>query len=308
VSRQGILLIAHDQLLLQRLTQAFASHGLPSPTHVSDGDQAIEWLEEHACAICLLDFDIPGSDGLRNLARLHQRHPDLPVLAMSSAGSEGIAISAFRAGVRDYIPKEPGFATVVAQHVRFILRIDSTGRLPQPIVVGPEISERLRQPTYQNRMRVIGREMDLGEYRFVGLWEVGGGFLARGTRPGRRTAEALEFLDRDFPQLVAVTARGDGERRQRSGVLIPTGYEDLFRSIGRKLDERTAEAVVFTELSELIVVSGLAKKESAAHVAPAPFEWVLDADGISKMLDEAYRLREATPAQQPGLLKRWART
>jgi DNA-binding response OmpR family regulator len=308
VSRQGILLIAHDQLLLQRLAQAFASHGLPSPTHLDDADRAIEWLEEHPCAICLLDFDIPGVDGLRNLARLHQRHPDLPVVAMSSAGSESIAIAAFRAGVRDYVPKAPGFASVVAQQVRFNLRIDSTGRLPQPIIVGPEISERLRQPTYQNRMRVIGREMDLGEYRMVSLWEVGGGFLARGTRQGKRTAEALEFLDRDFPQLIAVTARGDGERRQRSGALVPTGYEDLFRSIGRNLDDRAAEAVTFSELRELVVVSGLAKNDSAAHVVPLPFEWVLDADDIAKMLDEAYRQRAATPAQQPGLLKRWART
>jgi hypothetical protein len=192
--------------------------------------------------------------------------------------------------------------------VRFVLRIDSTGRLPQPIVVGPEIAERLRQPTYQNRMRVIGREMDLGEYRAVSLWEVCGGFLARGTRSGRRTAEALEFLDRDFPQLVAVTARGDGERRQRSGVLIPTGYEDLFRAVGRKLDDHVAEAVAFSEYSEGVIVSGQAKNEAAAHIAPLPFEWVLDADGIAKLLDEAYRLRTAAPAAQPGLLKRWART
>lgn len=308
MSRQGILLVAHDQLLMQRLVQAFASHGLPSPTQFNSGDLAIEWLEQHSCAVCLLDYDLPEMDGLRNLARLHQRQPDLPVIMLSGAGSEEVAVAAFRAGVRDYVPKQPGFATTVAQQVRHLLRVDSTGQLPQPIVVGPDLSARLRQPTYQNRMRVIGREMDVSEYRTVSLWEVGGGFLVRGTRRGRRSPEALEFLDRDLPQLVEVTARGDGERRQPTSTLTPTGYEDLLRAIGRGLDEQTAEAITFNELSTSIVVAGLAKMDGTAHATPLPFEWILDADDIAHILDDAFRQRAAKPAEQPGLLRRMART
>lgn len=308
MSRQAILLVAHDQLLAQRLLQAFASHGLPSPTHVNSGEAAIEWLERHACAVCLLDYDLPEIDGLRNLARLHQRQPNLPVIMLSGAASEAVAIAAFRAGVRDYVPKQAGFATTVAQQVRHVLRNDPTGRLPQPIVVGPDIAETLRQPTYQNRMRVIGREMDVSEFRAVSLWEVGGGFLARGTRTGHRTPEALEFLDRDFQQLVAVTARGDGERRQRSGALVPTGYEDVFRAIGRRLDDQLAEAVTLSELSASIVVSGLAKSNGSAHAALSPFEWTYDADDVAHILNDAFRQRTAEPAPQPGLLRRLRRT
>lgn len=307
MSRQGILLVAHDQLLLQRLVQAFATHGLPSPTQFDTTGAAIEWLEQHSCAVCLLDYDLPEAEGLRNLARIHQRHPDLSVIMLSSAASESVAIAAFRAGVRDYVPKQPGFATTVAQQVRHILRIDSTGQLPQPIVVGPEVSDRLRLPTYQNRLRVIGRELDIGGFRAVSIWEVGGGFLVRGTSPNRRTPEALEFLDRDFPQLVAVTARGDGERRQRPGALLPTGYEDVLRAIGRRLDDQISEAVAFSEYSQAIVVSGLTKVDAAEHVAPLPFEWVLEPGGIADMLDEAYRQRTERPVQQPGLLRRLAR-
>lgn len=307
VSRQEILLVAHDQLLTQRLIQAFASHGLPSPTYVSSGEAALDWLEQHPCAVCLLDYDQPGVDGLRNLARLHQRHPDLPVIMISGAASEMVAIAAFRAGVRDYVPKDAGFATAVAQQVRHLLQAHAAGLLPQPIVVGPDVSARLRQPTYQNRMRVVGRELDLSDFHTVSLWEVAGGFLARGTRSGRRAPEALEFLDRDFPQLVAVTARGDGERRQRTGVLTPTGYEDLLRSIGQRLDEHGAEAVTVSELITSIVVTGLTKVEGSAHAVPSPFEWVFDADEVRHMLDNAYRMRASKPVEQPGLLRRLAR-
>jgi CheY-like chemotaxis protein len=303
VNGKGFLLVAHDQLLQQRLVQAFASYGLPSPTQFSSLDPALEWLERHSCALCILDYDLPHIDGLRSLARLHQRQPDLPVIMVSSAASEAIAIAAFRAGVNDYIPKETGFATVVAQQVRQFLRADASSPLPQPIVVGPDVADNLRQPTYQNRLRVIGREMDLGEFRSVGIWEVGGGFLVRGTRSGRRAAEALEFLDRDFPQLIAVTNRGDGERRQRPGGLLPTGYEDLLRAIGRKLDEHVAESVGFAELSHALLVWGLSAYEGAAHTAPVPFEWLMTADDITLLLDEAYRLRTATPSP-PGLLRR----
>jgi len=289
------------------VVQAFASHGLPSPTQFETVDAAIAWLEMHSCGVCLLDYDLPDVDGLRNLARLHQRQPDLPVIMLSGAASEGVAIAAFRAGVRDYIPKQPGFATTVAQQVRHLIRVDSTGPLPQPIVVGPEVSDQLRLPTYQNRLRVIGRELDVGDYRAVSIWEVGGGFLVRGTSANRRSPEALEFLDRDFPQLVAVTARGDGERRQRPGALLPTGYEDLLRAVGRRLDDQFSEAVALSELCESVLVWGMAKVDAAEHVAPIPFEWVLDASDISFILDEAYRRRSEKPASPPGLLRRLAR-
>lgn len=307
MSRNGILLVTYDQLLTQRIVQAFASHGLPSPTHLSNAEMAIDWLERNACAVCLLDYDLPGVDGLRILARMHQRQPELAVIMLSAAASEAVAIAAFRAGVRDYVPKQAGFATEVAQQIRRLLHVDGTGQLPQPIVVGPDIAAQLRQPSYQNRLRVIGREMDVSEFRAVSVWEVGGGFLVRGTRPGRRAPEALEFLDRDFLQLVAVTARGDGERRQRTGALLPTGYEDLLRALGRRLDKHLAEAVAISELTHSVVVSGMAKVDGAAHAAPLPFEWILNADEVSFVLDDAYRQRTEAPVQQPGLLRRLGR-
>jgi len=305
VSGKGILLIAHDQLLQQRLVQAFATYGLPSPTQFSELDPALHWLEKHSCALCILDYDLPHIDGLRSLARIHQREPGLPVIMLSGVGTEAIAIAAFRAGVSDYVPKEPGFATVVAQQVRHLLRGDD-GPLPQPIVVGPQVSDKLLQPTYQNRMRVIGREMDVGGYHSVSLLEVGGGFLVRATRSDRRAAEGLEFLDRDFPQLVALTSRGDGERRQRPGGLLPTGYEDLLRAIGRKLDDHLAESVAFVELSQAVLVWGMSGYDVPAHAGLVPFEWLLTTDDITLLLDEAYRLRAATQSS-PGFLRRLAR-
>ncbi|MEX1157733.1 MAG: response regulator [Thermomicrobiales bacterium] len=307
MNRQGILLIAHDQLLQVRLLQAFAKLGLPTPAQADSGDAAIQWLEHHTCAVCLLDYDLPETDGLRILARLHQRDPDLPVIMISGAGSESVAVAAFRAGVRDYIPKQTGFAGTVASQLRYLLQSESTGPPATPIAVGPEIPDRLRLPTYQNRMRVVGRELDLSEFRSVSIWEVGGGFLARGIRPGRRTPEALEFLDRDFPQLVAVTARGDGERRLTRAELLPTGYEDLFRAIGRRLDEQLAEAVTLSELSQTIIVTGLTKVDGSAHVTPQPFEWVLGAEETAAVLDEAYRQRGPSQGPEPGLLRRLAR-
>ncbi len=293
---------------MQRLNQTFASYGLPSLTQFTNVQAATDWLEHNSCAVCLLDYELPGIDGLRSLARLHQRQPGLPVIMLSNAGTEDVAIAAFRAGVRDYVPKKAEFAPTVALQVRQILRTESTGPLPEPIVVGPDVQTQLRLPTYQNRMRVIGREMDVQEYRSISLWEVGGGFLARGTRPGRRTPEALEFLDRDLPQLVAVTARGDGERRPRAGELQPTGYEDLLRAIGRRLDDDAAESVGFFELSKSVVVTGMKKVDGAAHTAPMPFEWVYDAVDVAVVLDEAFRRRSGGPVQQPGLLRRLTRT
>lgn len=141
---------------------------------------------------------------------------------------------------------------------------------------------------------MIGRHLDLYRYRSANILEIVGGVLVRGLPEGSRSPEALEFLDRDFPQLVAtaIAARGEGERRERAkATRMPTGYENFLRALGHWLDQHLAEAVTISELGDFVAVGGVAKVDATGQTTVGPLQWLLREDDTTYMLDEAYRRR-----------------
>jgi hypothetical protein len=159
-------------------------------------------------------------------------------------------------------------------------------------------AQHLLLPTYENRLRIIGRRLDEASYRSVNLVEISGGFLVRGLRPGERLPEALEFPHEDFPTLLpaAVGARGPGLQWPKSHPLLPTGYEDFLRALGRSLDEQHAEAIAIMELNEFIAVNGVAPFEAYHQTTVSLFQAVFRADDIKSLLDDAFRRRKPTDA------------
>lgn len=304
MSAPVILVVTGDPALAGALAQALARHGLPRPIHVTSGEEAVLWVGGHACDCGVLGYDLPGIDGLETLRRLRQRKPDLPAILVSGARSEAAAIAAFHARVVDYVPAGPGCAATVAQRVAEVLRHGAAAD-PAPATVDAAIPTGLFRPTYGNRLRVIGRQLDLYGYRALNLSEVGGGFLARALPPAGRTPEALEFADRDFPQSVAaaLAARGEGEHRRAVGPLLPTGYEDVLRALGHALDARQAEAITITELDAFVVVAGVGQADGEGAHALAPFQQLLRQDDITTLLDAAFRRRvKATSPSRLGRL------
>lgn len=150
----------------------------------------------------------------------------------------------------------------------------------------------LLAPTYQNRLRTIGRGLDVSGYRSIFLLQVDGGFIVRAVKRDSRDMELLEFLDDDFPErmIAATEARGDGERAESPSPLAPTGYEDMLRAVGRWLDDGRARHVVIAEAQTAVLVTGqwIGKAERFEM-----FETVLDLVAITALLDESFRLRSS---------------
>jgi hypothetical protein len=154
------------------------------------------------------------------------------------------------------------------------------------------ISEELLLPTYQNRLRVVGRHLDLNEYRSVSLMDVEGGILVRASSPKRHAPELLEFPDEAFLEIVrtAIQSRGSRKRVKTRSELIPTGYEDFFRALGYELDRRLAKSVTLHECQESIFLAGLEKGDPTSHVFSS-FDVMLGPDEIQLILDSAFRRR-----------------
>lgn len=161
------------------------------------------------------------------------------------------------------------------------------------LAVATEIPQQLLEPSYQNRLRVIGRFIDEGAMHSLTVIEVTGGFVVRASRENDPWPQLMEFGDRQLTGMLrqAVQARGEGETPRESRELIPTGYEDLLRAIGYELDQRVAENIVLTELPSMIAVTGFEPVIGIGDASFRPFSEPLGPDDDDCMIGRAVARR-----------------
>lgn len=74
-------------------------------TAAEDGKSALAALVRMNCDCALLDYSMPGDDGLVTLSEILLRWPELPVIMMTGSGNERIAVDSLKTGAQDYIAK-----------------------------------------------------------------------------------------------------------------------------------------------------------------------------------------------------------
>lgn len=75
-------------------------------TMSDSGEDAIEKLKVGDYDVVLLDYRMPGLSGLDVLAWMHENKNDTPVIMLTAAGSEEVAVEAMKLGAYDYLSKE----------------------------------------------------------------------------------------------------------------------------------------------------------------------------------------------------------
>jgi CheY-like chemotaxis protein len=292
-----ILLVDPNPGRAQIIRDAIAGLMLVQPIHRPDGEASVLWSGANECHLVLICYEQPGMDGLETLARIRNRKPSVPAIVYSESKDQAVAIAAFRAGAHDFIPIVDQFHWAMAEVAQELLD-DSESVTPSQTraITDPTLAhiprERL-ELTYQNRLRTIGRQLDVYGYHTATIIEVDGGFLVRAHRQRARLPQALEFPDRDFPRLVASAIHEERaeEKRIHQTELTPTGYEDLLRALGYRLDEASAEAIVITELEDQLVVAGKGYDKEGTALGIQPFAWFLKEPDVELMLNEAFRRR-----------------
>ena len=113
------VLIAEDEESFRLvLEHVLANHPEYEYEACETGDQAISLLQERAFDVLILDYKMPGHSGLNILQWMHEQKMDTPVVLLTGAGSETIAVEAMKLGAYDYIRKD----TFEKEHLPFIIR------------------------------------------------------------------------------------------------------------------------------------------------------------------------------------------
>jgi CheY-like chemotaxis protein len=84
--------------------QCLREHGI-IPVYASDGREALSVIERDHPDAVLTDLHMPIMGGLELVRLVRSNYVGLPVVLMTSRGSEDTAISALRAGALSYVPK-----------------------------------------------------------------------------------------------------------------------------------------------------------------------------------------------------------
>ncbi|MHC4876324.1 MAG: ATP-binding protein [Planctomycetota bacterium] len=81
------------------------SYGFQKLNTAVDGAEALAYIEEHQPDLVVTDIQMPVKNGLELVQEVKTRFPAVPVILMTSQGSDELAIEALEKGAASYVPK-----------------------------------------------------------------------------------------------------------------------------------------------------------------------------------------------------------
>jgi len=99
-----VLVVDDERIILELTSMILRSKGYEVLT-ADSGQRGLQIVEQQAPSLVLLDYMMPGMDGMTVLRQIRQRFPDTYVVMFTGKGSEEIAVELMKAGASDYILK-----------------------------------------------------------------------------------------------------------------------------------------------------------------------------------------------------------
>jgi signal transduction histidine kinase len=119
--RATVLIIDDEKIILDLTTIILKNRGYTALA-AQDAVAGIEIAREARPDLVLLDYMMPGKDGLTTLKELRRELPDTYVIMFTGKGSEEIAVELMKAGASDYILK-PFNNQDLTERIETVLRI-----------------------------------------------------------------------------------------------------------------------------------------------------------------------------------------
>ncbi len=111
----GVLIVDDHRMFAESLARLLATDGDLNVLGVAtSASAAFALAEQTRPQVALVDYQMPGQDGLEIVAELKRRAPDLLVLMLSGVVDETVLLSAIEAGCIGYLTKDRAAAEVAA--------------------------------------------------------------------------------------------------------------------------------------------------------------------------------------------------
>src|SRR5881227_1511036 len=101
-----ILMLEDDLSDAELVRHALAQGGFSfSLARVESRDGFLRELEQHPPDLILLDYSLPGFDGLTALHIAQEKYPDIPFIFVTGTLGEEVVIEMLKSGATDYVLK-----------------------------------------------------------------------------------------------------------------------------------------------------------------------------------------------------------
>lgn len=133
-----ILLVDDDLRLRNLLERYFVEQGM-AVRAVADGKALDAALQRDPYDVLVLDWMLPGEDGLSICRRLQTSHPELPIVMLTAKADEIDRIVGLEMGADDYLPKPFNPRELVAR-IKAVLRRRVTPPPGAPAAANTELA------------------------------------------------------------------------------------------------------------------------------------------------------------------------
>lgn len=134
-----ILIVDDDELDRMAIRRALRSVGFETIVEeVEEAEEALLRMSQGSLDCALLDFRLPGTDGLEVLARARAAGMRAPVIVLTGFGDEQTAVALMQAGAADYIPKSTLSSERLGRSITAAVRVAAAERHAEEAEVARE--------------------------------------------------------------------------------------------------------------------------------------------------------------------------
>lgn len=163
------ILIVDDEATIREAVRRYLEHDGFKVREVVDGDAALAAVQEDPPDLILLDWMLPGMDGLMVMRQLRHNHKRIPIVMLSARSETSDRILGLDLGADDYIPK-PFSPQEVVSRVRAVLRRSSEEQATVPQPADPIEINGLRLEPATRIVMLDGKPLSLTVREFDFLW------------------------------------------------------------------------------------------------------------------------------------------
>lgn len=111
-----VMLVDDEKEFIEILSQRLETRGFTVKA-VTGGQEALTVLEKQDIDVAIVDFAMPGINGIETLKQIKETRPDIEVIMLTAQGTIQSGIEAMKNGAMDYLEK-PVDVNILMEKIR----------------------------------------------------------------------------------------------------------------------------------------------------------------------------------------------